>query len=118
MRYTECLDKAGHEWLRIVHQNMVFYMEYDISDIEEAEEEENDLVYNYYMYKKIGQGKVSRGMLGKDGRGVEEYDGGLLETCSKHYKTPKEIDRFLAETALFPKLELEITRIPEPDWAR
>ena len=45
MRYTECLDKAGHEWLRIVHRNMVFYMEYDISDIEEAEEEENDILF-------------------------------------------------------------------------
>ena len=76
MTYSECLDKAGHEWLRIEHQNTVFYMEYELSDTERAEEKENDLVYNYYMYKKIGRGKASRGNLGKDGRGVEEYDGG------------------------------------------
>lgn len=117
MTYSECLDKAGHEWLRIEHQNTVFYMEYELSDTERAEEEENDLVYNYYMYKKIGREKASRGNLGKDGRGVEEYDGGLLETCSKCHKTTQGIDRYLAETALFPKLGLRISRISEPDWA-
>lgn len=114
MEYTEILDKAGHEWLRIEQEENVFYMEYDISDTEEAEEEENDLVYNYYMYKKTGGRK---GMLGKNGRGVEEYDGGLLETSSAEHKSPQEIDRFLAEMALFPKQSLTITRIEEPDWA-
>lgn len=115
MEYKNVLDKAGHEWLRIEKNENIFFMEYDISDTEAPEEEKNDLVYNYYLYKETGSKKD---LLGADDRGVVEYDGGLLEICSEDFNTPQEIDKTLAELALFPKVGMTITRIAEPDWAQ
>lgn len=107
MTYQECLEGARYEWLCIKMRDDVLYMQYDISATETPEEEKNDLVYNYIIYKN------------KDGGEIKEYDGGLIETSSVEHKTPQDLDLALVETAFFPKVapDLEVTRISEPDWA-
>ena len=104
MKYSQVLEKAGCGWLLLQQEGQIYYMEYDVSDTETPEEQENDLVYNFDVYKAVNNG-------------AEEYDGGLLELNSAMFTTPQAIKSYLAEGAFWPRKLEKIEEIDEPEWA-